>query len=158
MHAQDETTNVRKLKRGIRAARKRIPNPEEARTASKTFFFGVTNDKFTSGQRFLTDLGKISKSSKNKMSEILGQHDQEYMEQFGDEDEENVYNDPKILEDRLGRGVTITLDFENNKVRRNIVVDSDDEEEDENEEEKVNTYNNQLFCTNPKFLRILEHF
>lgn len=134
MHAQDETTNVRKLKRGIRAARKRLPNPEEARTASKAFFFGVTNNKFTSGQRFLTDLGRISKSSKNKMSEIFGQHDQEYMQQFEDEEEENVYNDCKILEDRLGKGVRITLDFENNKVRRNILVDSDEEEEEEESE------------------------
>jgi hypothetical protein len=137
MHTQEETTNVRKLKKGIKAVRKRLPNPAEVKTASREFFFGVSGDRFTSKMRFKTDLGTISKSGKNKMSEILGQHDQEFMQLFELEDEENVYTDPRIIEDRLGRGVRITLEFEMSKVRRNITVDADeDDEEEENEDYK----------------------
>ena len=66
MTATDESTTVRKLKRGIKACRKNTKNPAEVAEATKEVFFGVTNDKFTSMQRFKIDLSKISKSENNK--------------------------------------------------------------------------------------------
>lgn len=134
MKVKDEPTVVKRIRRGINNVRNKIPNPAEVASASKSFFFGVSGDKFTSNERFKMDCGKISKSSKNKLSSIFGQADMGFIQMLKEEEKHDkvdnleefpvpidvLYNNPIITEGKLGKGVKITLDFESNKVRRNI--------------------------------------
>ena len=147
MHAREENTTMRKLKRGIKNVRRKIPNPSEVLNASKTFF-GVTENTFRAKERFTTDLGKISKSEKNKMSTIFGQADLSFMQLIKEEEDHEtlneleefpvsvdvLYNNQAITDGQLGKGIKVTLDFETKKVRRNIdTVDEVEIEEGEGE-------------------------
>lgn len=148
MQTHEETTHVRKLKRGIKNYRRRLNNPAELNAASKSFFFGVTGDKFTSTVRFKVDLGKISKSEKNKMSNIFAQEEIELVKMLKEEEShdllremeefpvpiESLYADERITKGVLGNGICITLDFESNKVRRNIDLSNEKVYEAEDEE------------------------
>mmetsp|Transcript_30006 Transcript_30006/g.26578 ORF Transcript_30006/g.26578 Transcript_30006/m.26578 type:complete len:247 (+) Transcript_30006:97-837(+) len=154
MHAKEETTTIRKLKRGIRNVRKKAPNPAEVAKASKEFFFGVSGDKFTSHSRFKTDMSKISKSGKNKLSSILGQADLSFIQMLKDEENldslreidefpvptEILYNNPAITDGQLGKGVKITVEFEKNKVRRNIDVSTEVHIEEDDEDKLHDEY------------------
>ena len=144
MGTTEENTTQRKLKRGIKNARRTVPNPAEVASASKSFF-GVANGKFTSQSRFKTDVGKISHSEKNKLSAILGKADLDYIQLLKEEENndalreleefpvtvENLYNNPLITDGQLGKGVHITLEFETNKVRRRVDTENEQAIEEE---------------------------
>ncbi|CAI2376306.1 unnamed protein product [Moneuplotes crassus] len=154
MSAKDENTVQRKLKRGIRNARRTVPNPAEVASASKNFFLVSSNGKFTSQSRFKTDVGKISHSEKNKLSSILGKADLDFIQLLKEEENndalreleefpvpvENIYNNPLITGSQLGRGVQVTLEFKNNKVRRRVNAEEEQEIEDDQEEEILDDY------------------
>ena len=148
MAARDETTEVRRIKRGIEMKHKRGGNTAEMAKAGKDFFFGISGDKFTSKNRFTTDLAKISKSHENKMSSIFAQADLDFVgmlrdQEFLEEIEEfpvsleALYENEYITQRELGRGVKITLEFENNKVRRNIDVSEEVLELEDNRYKKL---------------------
>lgn len=158
MQAREESTAIRKIKRGIKAARKFAQNPAEVKSATNEFFFGVTGDKFTTNTRFKTDMGKISKSSNNKMSKILGQADVEFIHMLRDEENhellrefeefdfgiETLYTDKRVTKGLLGKDIHITLEYQNNKVRRNIDVEDEVEFEQEQDEDYEDSYTRNL--------------
>ena len=157
MHSQEEPSTIRKLKRATKNIRSRLQKPAEVASASKEFFFGVTGGKFTSHSRFGFDLGKISKSFKNKISTIFGQADLEHLQLLKDEENnedvqeveefpvsmETLYTNSGVTDGQLGRGVQITLDFETNKVRRRVDI-SEEENFDEDERDDGNSYTSKL--------------
>jgi len=59
-------------------------------------FFGISGNKFTSSQRFKIEMSKISKSDKNKLSNVFARADTDLMKKFRDEGEESK-NDNKII-------------------------------------------------------------
>lgn len=153
MHAKEDNTHVRKLKKGIKAVRKSKRSTADPKEASKQFF-RVTSDQITTTNRFTIDVSKIGTSHKNKMSSIFGKAEQEYLELCKNEDNtealdeanefefptETVYTNPRLTQELLGQGVKITLEFENAKVRRNIDVSKEVSLEEEDEEDKNEAY------------------
>jgi hypothetical protein len=132
MSAKDDNTDIRKIKRGIATAYKHLQRPAEVSTAKKQFF-GVSDGKFTSNKRFDIDLAKISESSKNKMSEIFKEADKAFISTIDYDDIpeeledfpvplESLYDSQCINQGDLGRGIAVTLEYEKNKVRRNIDI------------------------------------
>ena len=153
MHAKEESTHVRKLKKGIKAVRKNKKNTADPKEASKQFF-RVSSNEITTTNRFTIDMSKIGTSSKNKLSSILGNAEQEYLALCRDEDNtealqeanefefqtEALYTNPRLTEELLGQGIKITLEFENAKVRRNIDASNEVSLEEEDEEDKNEAY------------------
>jgi hypothetical protein len=146
-------------------------NPVDCAAAGRAFF-GVSGDKFTSNPRFKTDLSRISKSQKNKMSSILGAAELEFIQMLKEEENtelleeveefpvplETLYNNPRITQGQLGKGVKITLEFENNKVRRNIDLSKEVtlEEEEEDGGEYYKKLHEQLKEVEMKYKRTAE--